>query len=280
MEANQVAFKDSFSSLLEAKLKSETSRQVEVINAAVSGWGTDDEITYLTRYGLRFRPDLVVVAMTLHNDIQDNLMEEFHSYAGGDLQEKPEEEIPAADFALLQVKEFLASHSHLYQVLLRAARGSWIRNEEQRLNTHVVELLEKEQTVSITRGWQITQLLFRKMKRKCDEIGAPLMVFLIPLRIQISDQNLQSFLEGHGITRDHMVWDQPQRAMKQIGSVEGLMIIDLLPDFRQREEIAPNQLYLAGDGHWTAAGHRLASDLVAKQLIMSGVLPRSSPSLP
>jgi len=67
MEANQVAFKDSFPSLLEAKLKSEASGQVEVINAGVSGWGTDDELTYLTRYGFRFHPDLVLVGMTLHN---------------------------------------------------------------------------------------------------------------------------------------------------------------------------------------------------------------------
>jgi hypothetical protein len=275
MEANQVAFKDSFSSLLEAKLKSEASGQVEVINAGVSGWGTDDELTYLTRYGFRFHPDLVLVGMTLHNDVHDNLKEEFHSYADGDLREKPVKEIPLVDFGLLQVKEYLASHSHLYQMLLRAKRGSWIRNEAKRLDTHVVRLLEKEQTVSMKRGWNMTQLLFRKMKQRSAEIGARLVVFLIPLRIQISDHNLQSFLEGHDMTRDQIMWDQPQRTMMQIGSVEGIMVIDLLADFRQKEKMAPDQLYLAGDGHWTAAGHRLASDLVAHRLITSGVLPVS-----
>ena len=275
MEANQVAFKDSFSSLLEAKLKSEGSGQVEVINAGVSGWGTDDELTYLTRYGFRFHPDLVLVGMTLHNDVQDNLMEEFHAYADGVLREKPVEEIPLVDFGLLQVKEFLASHSHLYQLLLRAKRSSWIRNEQKRLDAHVVGLLEKEQTVSMKRGWNMTRLLFRKMKQRSAEIGAPLVVFLIPLRIQISDHNLQSFLEGHDMTRDQIMWDQPQRTMMQIGSVEGIMVIDLLADFRQKEKMAPDQLYLAGDGHWTAAGHRLASDLVAHRLITSGVLPVS-----
>jgi len=278
IEANQVAFKDSFPSLLEAKLKSEASGQVEVINASVSGWGTDDELTYLTRYGFRFHPDLVLVGMTLHNDVHDNLKEEFHSYADGDLREKPVKEIPLVDFVLLQVKQYLASHSHVYQMLLRAKRGSWIRNEAKRLDTHVVRLLEKEQTVSMKRGWNMTQLLFRKMKQRCAEFGARLVVFLIPLRIQISDHNLQSFLEGHDMTRDQIMLDQPQRTMMQIGSVEGIMVIDLLTDFRQKEKMAHDQLYLAGDGHWTAAGHRLASDLAANHLITSGVLPVSSPA--
>src|SRR2546427_789786 len=124
-------------------------------------------------------------------------------------------------------------------------------------------------------GAPLFHLLFRKMKQRSAEIGAPLVVFLIPLRIQISDHNLQSFLEGHDMTRDQIMWDQPQRTMMQIGSVEGIMVIDLLADFRQKEKMAPDQLYLAGDGHWTAAGHRLASDLVAHRLITSGVLPVS-----
>jgi hypothetical protein len=276
MEANQVKFEDAFVSVLGQRLKEGASRPVEVINASVSGWGTDDELAYLTRYGIRFHPDLVLVGMTLHNDVQDNLMEEFHSYANGDLRERPAEEMPLADFALLQVKEFLASRSHLYQMLLRAKRSSWIRNEEKRLNTHVAGLLAKEQTASIKRGWNMTRLLFRKMKQRSAEIGAPLVVFLIPLRMQISDRNLQGFLDGHDMTRDQIILDQPQRTMMQIGTVEGIMVMDLLTGFRRQEKMAPDRLYLEEEGHWTAAGHRLAADLVADQLITSGVLPVGS----
>lgn len=127
MEANQVLFKDSFPSLLEANLHARLGRPVEVINASVSGWGTDDEVTYLIRYGVRFQPDIVLVAMTLHNDIQDNLAEEFHTFEQGSLRERPQTDIPSGEYAVLQIKEFLASHSHLYQVLLGAFRSSWVR---------------------------------------------------------------------------------------------------------------------------------------------------------
>ena len=51
MEANEVAFKDSFSSLLEAKLKSESSGQVEVINAGVSGWGPEIKSCWINLSG-------------------------------------------------------------------------------------------------------------------------------------------------------------------------------------------------------------------------------------
>ena len=59
-------------------LRSEPAKRIEVINAGVSGWGTDDELRYLTEYGLKYQPDLVVVAMTLHNDISDNLRQDWH----------------------------------------------------------------------------------------------------------------------------------------------------------------------------------------------------------
>jgi hypothetical protein len=275
MEAYQVKFEDAFVSVLERRLNEAADRPVEVVNASVSGWGTDDELAYLTRHGIRFQPDLVLVGMTLHNDVQDNLIEEFHSYAGGDLQEKPTERMQAGDFALLKAKEFLASRSHLFQMLLRAKRASWTRNEGQRLETHVMGLLEEQQPESIQRGWSMTQLLFRKMKQTSAEIGAPLVVFLIPLRVQISESNLQGFLKSHDMNRAQVILDHPQRFMRQIGTAEGIPVIDLLADFRRKESTGPDQLYLTGDGHWTATGHRLAAELVASQLIKSAVLPVS-----
>src|SRR5262249_7876809 len=73
MEALQVPADSMLATLMERDLTRATGRPVEVINAGVSGWGTGDELRYLTRYGLAYHPDLVVVAMTLHNDISDNL---------------------------------------------------------------------------------------------------------------------------------------------------------------------------------------------------------------
>lgn len=272
MEANQVAFDESFPSLLEANLKLMTRVPVEVINASVSGWGTDDELTYLVRYGIRFQPDVVLVAMTLHNDIQDNLAEEFHTFQRGQIQEKPRTDISSREYAILKMKEFLASHSHLYQVLLRAVRLSWTQGEANRLNSHVTALISKKANSDIERGWNMTQQLFRKIKQTSTQSGAAIAVFLIPLWIQVSEQHLQDFLNHHHLSTDQVMIDQPQYKMKLVGDAEGITVMDLLPEFHRVEKERPHTLYFAGDGHWTAAGHRLAAGIVSEQLVTSGIL--------
>jgi hypothetical protein len=108
---------------------------------------------YLMREGLRYRPDLVLVGMTLHNDVQDNQDEEFHVFTDGHLQENPRPEMSLGDFALLQMKEFLASHSHLYQVLLRAKRFSSVQQEGNRLSSHVASLIKKQPTPEVVQAW-------------------------------------------------------------------------------------------------------------------------------
>lgn len=262
MEANQVPFEESFPALLEARL----GRPVEVINCSVSGWGTDDELTYLMRYGFQFQPDVVLLAMTLHNDLQDNLAEEFHSFADGILEEIAKHDMPSWDYSILQVKEFLASHSHLYQLVLRSKRFSWMQQEGNRLSSHVASLLVKEPSEEVRRGWDMTRQLLRKMKRETEKQGATLVMFTIPLWVQVSDERLRHFLEEHKMSAGEVMLDLPQRTLRTIGQEEDVEVIDLLDEFRQVGQQGPMNLYLAQDGHWTASGHRLAAVLVGERL--------------
>jgi lysophospholipase L1-like esterase len=57
---------DSFSRLIEGDL-SDAGANVEVLNFAVGGWGTRDQISYLRAQGLAFSPDLVLVAYVLND---------------------------------------------------------------------------------------------------------------------------------------------------------------------------------------------------------------------
>jgi hypothetical protein len=272
MEANQVPFEDSLPSLLEANLSARLGHPVEVINASVSGWGTDDQVTYLARYGARFQPDLILVAMTLHNDVHDNLAEEFHAFGNGVLQEKLQSDIPLREYAVLQIKEFLASHSHLYQVLLRAIRSSSTQGEGNRLESHVAGLLMRNVDSDIERGWNMTHQLIRKMKQTRLRGEAKMAVVLIPLWIQVSERRLEEFLADHQLSRNQILIDQPQRKMRQIGEAEGVEVFDLLPDFQKSEKADPDKLYLHGDGHWTAAGHHLGASLTAEHLALESSL--------
>ena len=67
-----VADEEIFTEYLERRYETEGSK-CEVINTGVSGWGTDQELLYLTRHGHKFAPDLVVLAFYLGNDPSNNI---------------------------------------------------------------------------------------------------------------------------------------------------------------------------------------------------------------
>lgn len=66
-----VSDEEIFTERLEAALTRD-GRNVEVLNAGVSGWGTDQQALFLESEGFQYSPDLVVLAFFLYND-PDNI---------------------------------------------------------------------------------------------------------------------------------------------------------------------------------------------------------------
>jgi len=272
MEANQVELKDAFVTVLEQRLKDASGRPVEVINAGVSGWGTDDELTYLMREGLKYRPDLVLVAMTLHNDVSDNLVEEYHEFKNGWIEQRPVTLVPWASYLMLKVKGWMASHSHLYQVALRAVRTNWVSNEARSLESHVGSLLRSVPDDRIRTGWEMTRQLLQKMKQTAGSAEAGVAVVLLPLRVQVYQEWLPDFLESNGLTNSDVDIFKPQKTMKAIGEHIGVSIIDLYPAFRDAKEQCNCALYVQDDGHWNKSGHRVAAEETARSLLHTGLI--------
>jgi hypothetical protein len=63
-----------YTEVLERKL-AEQGRNWEIINAGVSGWGTDQEYLFLKAEALKYQPDLVILALYLFNDPDNNCAE-------------------------------------------------------------------------------------------------------------------------------------------------------------------------------------------------------------
>jgi GDSL-like Lipase/Acylhydrolase family len=273
IEALQVPFEESFTSLLQRELAGRTPGRVEVINASVSGWGTDDELQYLTRYGRRFRPDLIVVAMTLYNDVNDNLRERFHMMRDGTLVERTGTRASSLDYKIIQLKGLLASRFQTYQLLIRAKRAREMRVEAQQLSTHVSGLfVPADQRVS--RGLELTRLLLERIRVVASEDGGRVVLVLIPLGVQLSDRQFAEFAgAGAGDTQGSQI-DRPQRELKRIAERAGIEVIDLLPGFREWAASGGAALYLSRDGHWDRPGHRLATRIVASELVRLGLARR------
>jgi hypothetical protein len=272
MEALQVPFEASLPNLLERGLQQRTGHRVEVINAGVSGWGTDDELRYLTSYGLKWRPDLVLVAMTLHNDISDNLREEWHTIRGGALIEQIRPRTSFLPYQIVRLKGFLATRFQLYQLWRKVGHGREIRQAGRSLDAHIVDLFREPVPVGITRGFELTDLLLERVQAVATAGGGRVALVLLPLRVQVSDTAFAAFARSADLRADTLTLDKPQRTVSRTANRLGIPVIDLLPVFKKWNADSGRDLFLEWEGHWNETGHRVAAAAVTSGLIAAGVL--------
>ena len=71
-EALQVDLDQTYAKQLEQLLAGPLARPVEVINAGVGGWGTDQESIFYVAEGFRYEPDVVLLAFFIRNDAVNN----------------------------------------------------------------------------------------------------------------------------------------------------------------------------------------------------------------
>ena len=283
MEALQVNFEDSFPSLLESGLRQALRRDVEVVNCAVSGWGQDDQLAYLTRYARELEPDLILAAMTLHNDVLDNMEEQFHALVDDRLVPKPVNRIPPSELRILRVKGFLASRSHLWQLLRKLKSLGEIRIAGRALNTHVFQLMRRNgETNELRRGWKVTFELFKAMREAGQGMNAETAIMLIPLRLQLEDDALEKFRVSAGMSMDEIAVEKPQQVMKAFGQAANIEVIDLLPAFRrwtvERRASGKGASLHLNEGHWNVSGHALAARVVVDELVRRRIVRDDKPA--
>jgi len=272
MEALQVPFDSSFPALLERGLSERTGKRVEVVSAGVSGWGTDDELRYLTQYGLQYQPDLVLVAMTLHNDISDNLRQQWHTVRGGVLVDQVVPPMSPVRYKIVQLKALLATHFELYQLWRRVRHGGEIRQIGSQLKSHVVQLFREPTPPAIEQGFDLTGHMLVAIRDTTASIHGRLAIVMLPIVYELSDSLFNGFVHAAGLPVQEMRNGKPQQVMTRMADSLGIETIDLLPSFRDWVADSTAPLYLAWDGHWNDAGHHLAAHVVVGRLVDDGFL--------
>lgn len=87
-EALQVNLEQTYYKQLETLLGDSLGRPVEVINAGVGGWGTDQEAIFYVAEGFRYQPDIVLLAFFIRNDTVNNYGPLELASAGGSQQKQ------------------------------------------------------------------------------------------------------------------------------------------------------------------------------------------------
>lgn len=272
MEAQQVTFESSMPNLLREQLSKQTGRQVEVVTAGVGGWGNDDELRWFEFYGVKYKPDLVVVAMTLHNDITDNLKREWYALQDGQLVDQDRQPMSFLRYKVVQIKSFLSTRFQLYQLWRRARHSGEIRQAGRQLNSYVVQLFRQPTTKLLSDGLDLTGGILGKMQQLAKADGGEIAVVMLPIQYQVDSLTFSGFVAASQIPQDQMDLGKPQSEVLKLTDRLGIPTIDLLPAFRHWAADSSARLFLETDGHWTENGHRLAAQTAAEGLVSMGLI--------
>jgi hypothetical protein len=161
--------------------------RAEVMNCAISGFSTAEELAFLENEGLRYRPDCVVLGF-FANDLDDNLKADLFRVKDGALTTNKFSHLPGV--AILNrlnryaAIRWLSEHSHLYSIFFnRAWDYAKQRLSQRRKDAVSAELAVKEtQTSDGVRRYQLQLegLLIERMAAACRRAGARFVFLDIP----------------------------------------------------------------------------------------------------
>jgi hypothetical protein len=123
-------------------------------------------------------------------------------------------------------------------------------------------------------AWRITERLIVEIRDEVTTHGARLVVVTLSNGPQVlpDPASREAFKSRFGITDLFY----PDNRIKSLGSREGIPVITLAPELQEFAE--RNQVFLhgfgknLGNGHWNAAGHRVAGELIAKKMCEGALL--------
>jgi lysophospholipase L1-like esterase len=257
----QVAERETFAGRLEALLRDD-GHDVEVINAGVNGMNLDEEANLYEMLRDRLRPDLLVWAIFVRNDL-----------AAYDLRRA------------LSSPPLHRRWSRLY-LLWRAAKAARGRTDPPPAETDLppadwLHAPPPDTTTLVGRYRDLMGCLeillppspfVEKIRRETEAVARarlaphrPDLVVLIPPAEAVDPRRTAEIRRLAGDRIDEIDLDRPIRWFVDLLRDAGLPFVDLTEDLRRAEE-AGAETYLEWDGHWTAAGHDVAARAAARIL--------------
>ncbi len=241
----------------------------EVVNLGVPGYGTDQALLTLRRWGPRLAPD-VVVAGFFWNDVMENASGEIYGMrkprfvlAGGDKSDALTLVPPGAprgSSAFSRLDAVLGARSHLWSLSRRAfERASSSSEPEER--PVMLDLSLRTAPPSRSAEFELTWALLGAVAREARALGAAPLVFTIPPRYLADDAVKEKVLKIYGLGPEALDPDGFFRVKEACGR-RNVPVIDLLPPFRAAAAAGEVLFFPAAGIHWNAAGQALAARIL------------------
>jgi len=282
-------------------------KRVEVINFGVSGYGTAQELITLRQKVWDYSPDIVILAFTTFNDIYDNSRalsktEEvpYFVYRNGELiydaSFRDSRTYRQRDSQLSRFGRWFHNHLrivqlvHYIQFTAKFRLTDW-RNRRRAQSSPPSEKKAATAKAPLTAddigidnmiylepqdenwkdAWRVTEGLILKMRDEVNQKGARFILVPLSNAIQVYPDQLvrQNFMNHLGVS----TMFYPNLRLKALAGRENIDFLDLAEPMQAYAD--QNKVFLhgfgsdPGNGHWNAAGHRVAAELIAQHFCQS-----------
>lgn len=233
-----------------------------VRNGGVGGYGPLRSSRLLIRRQASWRPDVVVHALYLGNDLEDPRPDRFLRWP--DVRDG--RMVAPGRPHLVQLRLWLRTHSHLYAFLRTRLYGLYRRSGLARHGQYLEPVGLAEWPPMITEvGWPAGQEALRAVRDWARERGVRYLVVLVPAKYHVEDESWRLYRDAW--RRDDAAFDR-DHAARVVGAwlgENGVPFVDLTTTFRTTAA-GGARLYYPVDRHWTAKGHELAAETIAREL--------------
>ncbi len=243
-----VEMQDSYVNIVRQVLEKEKPLEFEVINMAVTGYGTDQQYLTLKKEGLRYGPDIVV--FSYHNDVKDVGLKTAYSYpkpffqlSNGTLEltnvPVPKRNVswserPSEDKSLLRSIDDLASVSRVYAFFKNGIRSLIGKQDGKNFDYQTLSVVEK---------------LILESNKLAKENNATFVLVLIPDKEQV-------YGNVNTIEIDRLTGFAAKNSIK---------VINLLPELKELGK-SNKRLYFNIDRHFSIEGNKIVGGIIAKNL--------------
>jgi lysophospholipase L1-like esterase len=188
---------------LEVKLNEESSGDLrfEVINAGVPGWNLENALAYLEAEGLKYEPDLILLGLTLTNDIK------------GDSALLADNQQPLI--------KWLRSHTYFWPFLTVQLRWLEARSEGRERIDVIDPPTDPDKYFPPdpeSEQWKEFWNQVSAINRLAGEKDIPVVLIIFPLEFQVIDESYSTL---------------PQELLTAKATEVGIPVVDPLPAFRQ-----------------------------------------------
>jgi len=231
----------------------------EVINAAIRGYGTDQEVVLFEKLVPLYHPDLALLAFFAANDFDDNMNGRMFEVRDGRLVRLPLSAESSPKYRYYQrqsaIQTFpgyqtLIAHSHLVNL----HRARWVRLEFQRAFSQSVEADPSRED----RAWRLTAKLLERLLELARQRDIRPLLLLVPSRDQIYRGS------------DELIDARTERVIA-FARKQNVPVID--PRQPLQEAAAGGEaVFYPKDGHLTARGHRIVAEYLYRVLSQQGMV--------